>query len=78
MGSSELWFGLQHDRYIITDTNLGALSGKTPDLFVMDHVYRDLHEQSRAGNPRVYAYVQNLLDNYRSIYRDSTYEVFVR
>ncbi len=78
MGSGELWFGLEHDRYIIADNNLGAFSGKTPDLFVMDKVYRDLHESSRESKPQVYAHVQKLLDTYHSIYKDSTYEVFVR
>ena len=76
-GSGELWFGIEHDRYMLNDFNLGALSGVVPNVFIMDEVYRDLHETARSEDPRRYEYVERMLKTSREIYRNGGYQVYL-
>ncbi len=78
MGGGELWFGLEHDRYIINDFNLGALSGNVPDVFIMNPLYRDLHQSSQTKDPSIYRHVEQLLDSSRLIYTNGDYQVYLR
>jgi 4-amino-4-deoxy-L-arabinose transferase-like glycosyltransferase len=78
MGGAELWFGLEHDRYIINDTNLGALSGSAPDVFVMDKLYSDLHKNMQMKDMAIYNHEQQLLDSSRPIYQNDAYRIYRR
>ncbi len=78
MAPGEFWFGLERDRYMINDYNLGGLSGRTPDLFVMDDLYRSLHQRLPVADPDTYQLIEKLLSAYRLIYRNSEYEVYIR
>jgi 4-amino-4-deoxy-L-arabinose transferase-like glycosyltransferase len=75
VGPAELWFALEHDRYIITDFNLGCLSGSVPDMVVIDKVYRSLHADARTTDPTRYACVEERLKNNHVIYANDYYQV---
>ena len=77
MGPAELWFGLEHDRFTLHDPALGAASGRRPDVFVMNSLYRDLHQRGRAAGPGTYAHVEKLLETSRLVYEDRNYSVYV-
>jgi 4-amino-4-deoxy-L-arabinose transferase-like glycosyltransferase len=76
MGGAELWFSLEHDRYVIADPQFGAFDHRWPDIFVMDEMYTGLHEESRTKAPWKYAHVQALLDKATLIYEDAHYRVY--
>jgi 4-amino-4-deoxy-L-arabinose transferase-like glycosyltransferase len=76
MGSNELWFGLWSDRNLLGDPELGYLSGLRPAVFVVDPLYRMLHEQDQRSHPLVYEHFQRLLDRSRQVYQDGYYSVF--
>ncbi len=77
MSQGELWFGLCPDRTVLDDYRLGFLSGLRPDAFVMDPVFRDLHEKDRRANPADYRHVQSLMEHSRIVYRDPYSQVYV-
>jgi hypothetical protein len=77
MSEAELWFGLWQDHTVLNDSNLGSRSGLRPDAFVMDPVFRDLHERDRRVDPATYQYVQGLIDRYQVIYQDNYSEIYV-
>lgn len=78
MSQGELWFGLWSDHTVLDDNNLGLYSGLQPAAFVMDPVFRDLHDRDRTANPASYARVQELLDRYRQVYHDDYSAVYVK
>jgi 4-amino-4-deoxy-L-arabinose transferase-like glycosyltransferase len=77
MSQGELWFGLCPDRTVLYDYRLGFLSGLRPAAFVMDKVFRDLHERDRKMDPAAYQYAQRIIDRSRPIYRDDYSEVYL-
>jgi 4-amino-4-deoxy-L-arabinose transferase-like glycosyltransferase len=77
MSQSELWFGLLHDQTVLNDYRLGFRNGLVPNAFVMDSVFRDLHERDRESDPASYRHVQELIGQSRSIYKDSYSEVYI-
>jgi 4-amino-4-deoxy-L-arabinose transferase-like glycosyltransferase len=77
MGSGELWFGLEHDRYIVDDVNLGAIDGLVPKVFIIDDAYHEKYEDARTqGLPR-FAWEKHLLETSREIYRNGNYQVYL-
>ena len=76
MSQAELWFGLWQSHTVLDDNRLGLLSGLRPDVFVMDPVFRDLHEKDRQVDPVAYQHVQRMIDQSRSIYEDNYSEVY--
>jgi hypothetical protein len=77
IGPGELWFALEPDRYIINDFNLGYLSKSVPDVFVMNDLFRNLHEAARTGDRSRYDAVERLLKTSREIYRNADYSVYL-
>lgn len=77
MGPGELWFALEPDRYIVDDFNLGCLSKSVPDVFVMDDLFRSLHDAARSGDPSRYAAVEQMLKTSREVYRNGEYRVYL-
>jgi hypothetical protein len=77
MAQAELWFGLWRNHTVLDDNRLGFLSGLHPDAFVMDTVFRDLHERDRKRDPAAYQHVQRVLDQSRMVYKDSYSQVYV-
>lgn len=75
MSEAEYWFGLQ-GRTVLVDPALGFHIGRHPDVFVMNSVFRDLHEKQRQSDPAVFQHVQELLDRSRIIYSDSYAQVY--
>jgi hypothetical protein len=77
MSQGELWFGLWRNHTVLDDNRLGFLSGLRPAAFVMDPVFRDLHERDRNSDPAAYRHVQKVIEQSRSIYNDGYSEVYV-
>ena len=77
IGSGELWFHLQGERRILHDPSVGYREGLKPDIFVMDPLYRELHERDRLTDLPMYTYVQNYLDRWQLVYDDGYYQVYV-
>lgn len=78
MASPEIWFGLEHDRFMINDPYLGNLSGMIPDVIVLRETERELHKRVRSADPVLFQYVQHILDTKKLIYQDQYYQVYVR
>jgi 4-amino-4-deoxy-L-arabinose transferase-like glycosyltransferase len=75
-GSCELWFLLQPQRPVLHDWTLGFHRGLKPAVFVMDPLYRDLHERDRRENAAVYDHVERYLNTSRLVYQDGYYQVY--
>lgn len=77
VGAPELWFGVQPERSFVSDPTLGYQNGLVPSQFLFDPLYASLHQRDLRLNPRQYVYVQSLLDNAKSVYRNSQYQLFL-
>jgi hypothetical protein len=75
MGDGELWFGLEHDRYLINDWNFGGISGVVPNLIVMDPTYFSLLEKRKGS--ALYEPGEKLLKSSRLVYQGDFYQVYV-
>jgi len=91
MGSIELGFGLGFDGVLSDDPSLGYFTGKKPDFVVITTPASpgnqcdnwNLHElttflyfgKNRSG---VYDHVTTLLQGYKPVYEDSSYEIYAR
>jgi len=75
-GTYEFWFQLEPQRRVLNDPVLGYTNGWKPAIFVMDPMYREIHEDTRVGSP-IYAYVQKYLDSSQLVYDDGYYQVYV-
>jgi hypothetical protein len=78
MATGEIWFGIEHDRYMIYDPALGELSGTVPDLIVWAKTERELQGKHKVSDPALFQHVQRLLDTGRLIYQDEYYQVYLR
>jgi 4-amino-4-deoxy-L-arabinose transferase-like glycosyltransferase len=77
MSQGEVWFGLLPDRSVLIDNRLGFSSGLRPDVVVMDQVFRDLIERDRTTDPAAYRHEQEMIGQFRSVYKDANCEVYV-
>ena len=78
MSTGEMWFYLQHDRFMVYDPRLGYLSGTVPDVVVWGSTERQLHEAARVTDPSLFEHVQHVLDTGRLVYQDQYYQVYLR
>jgi 4-amino-4-deoxy-L-arabinose transferase-like glycosyltransferase len=78
MGSAELGFGLGFDRNLVDDIRLGYYSGKRPDVIVIEEIYEQNIRDYQAREPDVYRHITQLLEQYRPVYDESGYRVYVR
>jgi hypothetical protein len=77
MASGELWFALEHNRFVIHDPDLGALSGRKPNVIVWAATEKIIHERARLQDPSRYEHVQQILDTSRLIHQDEYYQVYL-
>jgi 4-amino-4-deoxy-L-arabinose transferase-like glycosyltransferase len=79
MGPCELAFALGFDSNLVDDQWLGKLSGKSPDVIVVDDRYREMFEKMKIHRPEMYEHVTHLLDSvYTKRYDQGGYQVYVR
>lgn len=78
MAPGEIWFAVQHDRYMIYDPILGLLSGMVPDLVVWSKTERELQQKHKVSDPATFLYVQRILEGRKLIYEDENYQVYAR
>lgn len=76
MASGDMWFALEHDRTMIFDQNLGALSGLHPDLVVWTPVERGLHDGMKEKFPDRFAHVEEWLASAKMITERDSYRVY--
>lgn len=78
MSTGEMWFYLQHDRFMVYDPRLGYLSGTVPNVVVWGSSERQMHEAARVTDPALFEHVQHVLDTGHLIYQDQYYQVYLR
>jgi 4-amino-4-deoxy-L-arabinose transferase-like glycosyltransferase len=78
MATGEVWFGIDHDRFMVYDPNLGKFSGMTPDAIVWAKTDWELQKQHEVSDPVLFRYVQHLLDTAKLAYKDENYLVYLR
>lgn len=78
VGSAALIYGFGFDPRLRDDTRLGTTSGKTPDLIVVDPIYREVFEGWNALHMPEAALVAKRLGSYRLAYERGVCQVFLR
>jgi len=79
MGSAELAFSLGFRQNLVDDPRLGFVSGKRPDIVVIEARYRSRFEVYKREEPETYRWVSQLLsDEFISVHRNGFYEIYVR
>ena len=79
-GSTELGWELGWKSNLVDDYRLGFLTGKRPDIVVLDkNRYQDWIPRLDAVEPQTYRYTVDLLANrFREAYRNDSYIVYLR
>ncbi len=80
MGSSELGWELGWDSKLVDDFRLGYLTGKRPDIIVLDkNRYQEWIPNLQKFDPKAYRYTTGLLSSqFREVHRNEGYTVYVR
>ncbi len=79
LGNSALGFGLRFPPNLVDDVRLGFVSGKRPDLIVVDEEYEQSFKVYQARQPEVYQHInKTLVQDYQQIYSNSAFKVFAR
>lgn len=78
MAPGEVWFTVEHDRYMIYDPSLGYRSSMVPSIIVWSKTERELQAKHKLSAPLLYQHVQRLLDTGRLIFEDENYQVYRR
>lgn len=76
MASAEFGFAFGFADNLVDDSRLGFYSGKRPAFVVVEEIYKESFEGSRATRPQVYAHVSNLLSRYEKVYDEAGYEIY--
>jgi hypothetical protein len=71
-------FELGFDRRVTDDTWLGYKTGSRPDWLVITPVYASMIESMPQVHPDVYRHVVQLLDQYRLVFQNEGYRIYVR
>jgi 4-amino-4-deoxy-L-arabinose transferase-like glycosyltransferase len=77
MSENEIWFGLWRNRTVLNDHRLGFLSGRHPDVIVMNTVYSMLHDHDRTNDPAEFQFAEQLIGKSRLVYGDDYSKVYV-
>jgi hypothetical protein len=80
MGSSELGWELGWKSNLVDDFRLGYLTGKRPDIIVLDHNrYQEWIPNLKVFNPNAYQFTTNLLETeFRPVHRNDAYIIYFR
>jgi hypothetical protein len=80
MGSSELGWQLGWNSHLVDDYRLGFISGKRPDIVVLDkNRYQEWIANLSVGEPQAYQFIQALLENeFRLVHRNAGYAIYSR
>jgi 4-amino-4-deoxy-L-arabinose transferase-like glycosyltransferase len=76
IGPAPLRFGLGFDTNLVFDPDLGAVSGKVPDLIVLDDQSRLTMESEWATDPVRGAKARAVLERYHPVYSRGEYEIY--
>ena len=76
IGPAPLRFGLGFDTNLVFDPNLGAVSGKVPDLIVLDDQSRLTMESQWASDPALGAKARAVLERYHPVFSRGDYEIY--
>ncbi len=79
IGSAEIAFHLGFDANLIDDPRLGYISGKVPDVIVVEDRYRFRRGVCEENEPETSGCIADLLeDRYEMVLRNDFYEIYVR
>ena len=80
MGSTELGWELGWKSNLVDDFRLGYLTGKRPDIVVLDkNRYQEWIPNLKVFNPKAYLFATSLLKNeFRPVHRNESYIVYFR
>jgi hypothetical protein len=79
MGSAEAGFGIGFDRKLIDDVQLGAVSGKVPDVIVVEENYEGIFKAFETERPGVYEFInKRLSQEFQPVYKQSDYTIYTR
>ncbi len=80
MGSSELGFELGFDSNLIDDFRLGYVSGRRPDIIVLDkNRYQEWIPLLKPVQPDAWRYATELVTrDFREVHRNSAYVTYSR
>ena len=76
MGVLGLWFHLLPDRELLQDSNFGCLTGRKPDLIVMEYLFKSYHDEARVNLPQCYQHIQKVLRSAQVVYDDGYYQIY--
>jgi 4-amino-4-deoxy-L-arabinose transferase-like glycosyltransferase len=79
VGPAEFAFDLGFDSNLVDDVRLGYHSGRKPDIFIENALYRSWRTRSADLYPRVHAYLQQLLPaSYELVFHNPRYSIYRR
>jgi hypothetical protein len=79
VGSGSFGFGLDFEKHVLDDHQLGYSVGEVPEYIVIDKQYSDQINASRRPKPDLYRYVQNMLSSrYQIVFSDHSGPDFYR
>jgi hypothetical protein len=67
VGSGSLGFGLDFEKHVLDDHQLGYSVGEVPQYIVIDKQYSDQINVYKRSKPNLYQYIQNLLSSHYQI-----------
>jgi hypothetical protein len=79
MGSAELGFQLGFSDRLVDDVKLGSVSGKQPDIVVLERRYEDWFGYAKQKEPDTYRHIQKLLgEDLHLVYEQAGYRIYGR
>jgi hypothetical protein len=77
-GTASLLYEMAFDPRLIDDFTLGVDGNETPDIVVIEQLYRQVYGQWRTGRPAEMTRIMDRLASYTLAYQRDDYEVWIR
>ncbi|MFN7998815.1 MAG: hypothetical protein U0Q18_34645 [Bryobacteraceae bacterium] len=77
-GSAALIYAMGFDRRLKDDYHLGLISGRQPDIVIVEPLYKLLYSDLERERPAEMAQVRERLAEYTLAYRNGDYDVYLR
>jgi hypothetical protein len=77
-GTAALLYEMDFDPRLCDDPYLGTLSGRVPDVIVLESLYRPLYAAWETERPAIFAPIRQRLSEYRKVRQIGEYEIYLR
>ncbi len=78
VGTAALLYEMDFDPRLCDDPYLGTKGGRTPDVVVLESLYRPLYEAWEHERPADFAKIRERLSEYRRVKQIGEYDIYVR